>query len=150
MIMVLIFGARYFSYFLSSSDIAGSISEGVLSAGLHKYLVILLVAVVYLILGCLMDIWSVMIITLPIFFPLLTELGFDPLQLGVFTVLMIMIGCITPPVGVVVFTLAGAHREVPMYTIFRGVGWFVLTMCVFALLIVFVPQLSTWLPSLMR
>jgi C4-dicarboxylate transporter DctM subunit len=69
---------------------------------------------------------------------------------GVLTVLMIMIGCITPPVGVVVFTLAGAHREVPMYTIFRGVGWFVLTMCIFAFMIIFIPQLSTWLPSLMN
>jgi tripartite ATP-independent transporter DctM subunit len=149
MIMVLIFGARYFSYFLSSSNIASSISNGVLEAGLHKFVVIILVGIVYLILGCLMDIWSVMIITLPIFFPVLVTLGFSPLQLGVFTVLMIMIGCITPPVGVVVFTLAGAHREVPMYTIFRGVSWFVLTMVVFMVLIVFVPQLSTWLPSLM-
>jgi C4-dicarboxylate transporter DctM subunit len=150
MIMLLVFGARYFSYFLSSSNIANSISEAVIHSGLHKYWVMLMTAVVFLILGCLMDIWSVMIITLPILFPVLVDLGFDPLQVGVLTVLMIMIGCITPPVGVVVFTLAGAHREVPMYTIFRGVGWFVLTMCIFAFMIIFIPQLSTWLPGLMK
>ena len=109
----------------------------------------IMVCIIYFILGCLMDIWSVMIITLPIFFDLLMELGFSPLQLGVITVLCIMIGCITPPVGVVVFTLAGMHREVPMYTIFRGVWPFVGTMCIFLLMLIFIPQLSTWLPGLM-
>jgi C4-dicarboxylate transporter DctM subunit len=150
MIMLLIFGARYFSYFLTSSNIAGSISHAVADSGLNRYLIMIIVCIVYLILGCLMDIWSAMIITLPIFYPLLVDtLGFSALQLGVIVVLMIMIGCITPPVGVVVFTLAGAHKEVPMYTIFRGVGWFVLTMCIGALLLIFIPQISTWLPSFM-
>jgi C4-dicarboxylate transporter DctM subunit len=150
MIMLLIFGARYFSGFLTSSGIANSITEAVVGSGLNRYVVMAIVCIVYLILGCLMDIWSAMIITLPMFFPLLVEhLGFDALQLGVLVVLMIMIGCITPPVGVVVFTLAGAHPETPMYTIFRGIGWFVLTMSILAVLLIFIPQLSTWLPSLM-
>ncbi len=150
MILLLIFGARYFSSFLTSSNIASGISNAVVDSGLHRYAVIFIVMIVYLILGCLMDIWSAMIITLPIFFPLLVDnLGFDPLQLGVLVVLMIMIGCITPPVGVVVFTLAGAHPETPMYTIFRGIGWFVLTMSIGAILLIFIPQISTWLPSFM-
>jgi tripartite ATP-independent transporter DctM subunit len=149
MILVLIFGARYFSYFLTSSDIAAKISDAVVNSGLNRYLVMILVAVLYLILGCLMDIWSVMIITLPIFYPVLVQqMGFDALQLGVITVLCIMIGCITPPVGVVVFTLAGVHREVPMYTIFRGVGWFVLTMTILLFVLIFVPEISTFLPGL--
>ena len=148
MILVLIFGARYFSNFLTSSTIAASISDAVIGSGMNKYGVMLLVVIVYLILGCLMDIWSVMIITLPIFFPVLMQLGFDPLQLGVITVLCIMAGTITPPVGVVVFTLAGAHPETPMYTIFRGVGWFVLTEAIMLVLLIFVPQLSNWLPSI--
>jgi C4-dicarboxylate transporter DctM subunit len=148
MILVLIFGARYFSSFITSSNIASSISDGILNAGLHKYAVMFMVALLLLILGCLMDIWSVMIITLPIFYDLLVKMGFHPLQLGVITVLCIMLGCITPPVGVVVFSLAGAHREVPMYTIFRGVMPFVLTMIIFLVILVFVPQLSTWLPNL--
>lgn len=149
MILVLIFGARYFSSFLTSSNIASSISEAILNAGLHKYAVMIMVVLVLIILGCLMDIWSVMIITLPIFYDLLTkDLGFHPLQLGVITVVCIMVGCITPPVGVVVFSLAGSHREVPMYTIFKGVLPFVLTMIVFLLILIFVPQISTWLPSL--
>ena len=149
MILMLIFGAQLFSHFLTTSEVAPAISNALVEAALNKYLVVILVCLVYFILGCLMDIWSVMIITLPIFFPILTDMGFDPLQLGVIAVLCIMIGCITPPVGVVVFSLAGMHREVPMYTIFRGCWPFVFTMVVFLLLLIFVPQLSTWLPDLM-
>ena len=151
MILLLVMGARYFSYFLTSTEVATSLSNAMLEGELNKYLVMFMVIVLYLILGCLMDIWSVMIITLPIFFELLTlELGFSPLQLGVITVLCIMIGCITPPVGVVVFTLAGMHKEVPMYKIFRGVWPFVGTMVVMLILVVFLPWLSDWLPGLMK
>jgi len=149
MILLLIFGARYFSYFLTSTEVALSLSDAIVGAGLNRYWVMILVVAVLFILGCLMDIWSVMIITLPIFFPILMDMGFSPLQMGVITVLCIMIGCITPPVGVVVFTLAGSHREVPMYTIFRGVWPFVATMGLMLFLLIFLPSLSTWLPSLM-
>jgi C4-dicarboxylate transporter, DctM subunit len=149
MILLLIFGAQYFSHFLTTSEIAPSISNALVEADLNKYLVMLMVVILYFILGMLMDIWSVMIITLPIFFPILTDLGFDPLQIGVIAILCIMIGCITPPVGVVVFSLAGMHREVPMYTIFRGCWPFVWTMVAFLVVIILVPLLSTWLPTLM-
>jgi C4-dicarboxylate transporter DctM subunit len=150
MILLLIFGARYFSYFLTSTELASSLSNAIVEAGLNKFIVLILVCVLYFILGCLMDIWSVMIITLPIFFPILIGMGFSPLQLGVITVLCIMIGCITPPVGVVVYALAGMHKEVPMYTIFRGCWPFVGTMCLFLLALIFIPQISDWLPSLIR
>jgi tripartite ATP-independent transporter DctM subunit len=149
MILLLIFGAQYFSHFLTTSEIAPAISNALVEAELSKYLVMLMVVVLYFILGMLMDIWSVMIITLPIFFPILTDLGFDPLQIGVIAILCIMIGCITPPVGVVVFSLAGMHKEVPMYTIFRGCWPFVWTQCIFLVGLIFLPMLSTWLPNLM-
>jgi tripartite ATP-independent transporter DctM subunit len=149
MIFLLIMGARYFSQFLTTTEVASGLSNALLEANLNRYLIMIMVCAIYLVLGMVMDIWSVMIITLPIFFELLTvKLGFHPLQLGVITVLCIMIGCITPPVGVVVFTVGGMHKDVPMYTIFRGVWPFVLTMVVLLLLLIFVPQLSTALPDL--
>ena len=80
MILLLIFGAQYFSHFLTTSEIAPAISNALVEAELNRYLVMLLVIALYFILGMLMDIWSVMIITLPIFFPILTDLGFDPLN----------------------------------------------------------------------
>jgi tripartite ATP-independent transporter DctM subunit len=149
MILLLIFGAQYFSHFLTTSEVAPAISNALVEAELSKYVVLLLVIVLYFILGMLMDIWSVMIITLPIFFPILTDMGFDPLQLGVIAILCIMVGCITPPVGVVVFSLAGMHKDVPMYTIFRGCWPFVWTMLICLVILVFLPWLSTWLPGLM-
>ena len=122
----------------------------ILEADLNRYLVLIAVCVLWIILGMLMDIWSVMIITLPIFYGILIDqMAFDPLQLGVIVVLCIMIGCITPPVGVVVFSLAGMHKDVPMYTIFRGVYPFIYAMIIFLLLLIFVPWISTWLPGLM-
>jgi C4-dicarboxylate transporter DctM subunit len=149
MILLLIFGAQTFSHFLTTSEIAPAISNWILNSGLSKYLIMLAIVILYLILGCFMDIWSIMIITLPIFFPLVTDLGFDPLQFGVLSVLCIMAGCVTPPVGVVVFTLSGMVKDVPMYTIFKGCYPFLATMLLFAILIILLPGLSTWLPNLM-
>ena len=150
MILLLIMGARYFSYFVTTTELAQTLSDVIANADLNAYLVLLAVCVMWIFLGMLMDIWSVMIITLPLFYGILIDsMGFDPLQLGVIVVLCIMLGCITPPVGVVVFALAGMHRDVPMYTIFKGVMPFIYAMVLFLLLIIFVPWISTWLPSLM-
>jgi tripartite ATP-independent transporter DctM subunit len=150
MILLLIMGARYFSYFLTTTELATTLSDVIINANLNMYLVMIAVCILWIVLGMLMDIWSAMIITLPIFYGILIDqMGFDPLQLGVIVVLCIMLGCITPPVGVVVFSLAGMHRDVPMYTIFRGVWPFIYAMVIFLLLLIFVPWLSTWLPSLM-
>lgn len=148
MILLLIMGARYFSYFVTATELPRSLADIIVNADLNAYLVIIAVCVVWIILGMLMDIWSVMIITLPIFYGILITLGFDPMQLGVIVVLCIMLGCITPPVGVVVFALAGMHRDVPMYTIFKGVMPFIYAMILFLLLVIFVPWISTFLPSL--
>ncbi len=149
MILLLIMGARYFSYFVTTTELAQTLSDVIANADLNAYLVIMAVCVMWVFLGMLMDIWSVMIITLPLFYGILLGMGFDPLQLGVIVVLCIMLGCITPPVGVVVFALAGMHRDVPMYTIFKGVMPFLYAMLIFLVLLIFVPWISTWLPGLM-
>jgi C4-dicarboxylate transporter DctM subunit len=148
MILLLIMGARYFSYFITTTELPQTLSDVILNANLNGYIVIILVCILWIILGMLMDIWSAMIITLPIFYGILLQLGFDPLQLGVIVVLCIMLGCITPPVGVVVFALAGMHRDVPMYTIFKGVWPFIYAMVIFLLMIIFIPWITTFLPSL--
>jgi tripartite ATP-independent transporter DctM subunit len=149
MILLLIMGARYFSYFITSTELPQTLSDMIINANLNAYLVIIAVCALWVLLGALMDVWSVMIITLPIFYGILIDMSFDPMQLGVITVLCIMIGCITPPVGVVVFSLAGMYREVPMYTIFRGVWPYLYAMVIFLLLLIFAPWITTWLPSLM-
>jgi tripartite ATP-independent transporter DctM subunit len=149
MIMLLIFGAMMFSHFLTTAEIAQAIASTIESANLSMYIVMAIVIVIFLILGCIMDIWALLIITLPIFFPLVTDMGFDPLQFGVLSVLCIMAGCITPPVGVVVFALSGMVRDVPLFTIFRGATPYLLAMVVLVILLVIFPQISTFLPDLM-
>lgn len=149
MILLLIFGAMLFSHFLTTTEIAQAIADYIRHANLHPYIIMLFILVIYIILGFFMDIWAILIVTLPIFFPLVADAGFDPLQFGVLSVLCIMIGCITPPVGVVVFSLSGMVRDVPMYTIFKGCYSFLLVMLVITVILMFTPSLSTWLPNLM-
>ena len=149
MIMLLICGSMVFSHFLTTSEIAIAMSNAIQNANLNSYVAMAIVIIFYIILGCIMDIWAVMIITLPIFFPLLSSFGFDPLQFGVLCVLCIMLGCVTPPVGVVVFSLSGMVRDVPLYTIFRGCFPFLITMLVSIIILTAFPALSTALPNLM-
>jgi C4-dicarboxylate transporter, DctM subunit len=149
MIMLLIFGAMIFSHFLTTSEIAQGIANTIREADLNKFLVMAIIMIIYILLGCIMDIWALLIITLPIFFPLLSDIGFDSLQFGVLSVLCIMIGCITPPVGVVIFALSGMVRDVPMFDIFKGAMPFLTAMVILLIILIFVPQLSTFLPDLM-
>jgi C4-dicarboxylate transporter, DctM subunit len=152
MIMLLVFGAMLFSQFMTTTEVAKSFTNLITNAGLNRYVILALILIFYLILGCIMDIFALLIITLPIFFPIVCGkggLGFDSLQFGVLSVIAVMVGCITPPVGVVVFALGGMVRDVPIYTIFRGCVPFLFTMVIFIILIVVWPQLSTALPDLM-
>jgi TRAP-type C4-dicarboxylate transport system permease large subunit len=148
--MLLIFGATIFSHFLTTTEIAQAFASAIEGANLNPYIVMSIILIIYLILGAITDIWAILIITLPIFFPMVTSLGFDPLQFGVLCVLAIMIGCITPPVGVVVFALGGMlKKDVTLYTIFRGCTPFIITMIVCLVILVVFPQISTALPDLM-
>ncbi len=149
MIMLLIFGATIFSHFLTTTEIAQAFARVIESASLNRYVVLTIVLFIYLILGTITDVWAVLIITLPIFFPMVTSMGFDPLQFGVLCVLAIMIGCVTPPVGVVIFALSGMVRDVPLVTIFRGCVPFLVSMVLCLIILVAFPHLSTALPNFM-
>ena len=112
-------------------------------------MIMIAILVIYLIAGSLMDMFPVLAVTLPIFFPIVLALGFDPLQFGVMCILMIMMGGITPPFGLQVFAIGGLYREVPTYRIFRGCMPFLGSMIICLLFILFVPEISTMLPDYM-
>jgi len=103
----------------------------------------------YVILGMLMNIIPMIMITLPIFYPTILALGFDPIWFGVIMVIMMEMGQITPPVGVNVYVIAGVAKDVPMGTIFKGIlpFWGVEIICI--LVLTAFPQIATWLPSMM-
>jgi len=146
MIMLMLIGGWIFSATLASSGLPQHITNFIAGLGVNRYLIIIMMMIVYLIAGTIMDIYAVLIITLPIFFPLVLALGFDPLQFGVLCVLSIMAGSISPPFGIIVYAVQGINKDVTMGTIFKGVIPFFVTLVISILILIFVPQIATFLP----
>jgi TRAP-type C4-dicarboxylate transport system permease large subunit len=149
MVLFLVSGATIFSYFLALSTIPTAVSAWIAALGISKYLVLVIIIGIYLFLGCFLDAVSMMVLTLPVIFPVVLSLGFDPIWFGVVSVLMMEAGLITPPVGLNVYTLAGIARDVPMADIFRGVTPFLIGIFVLVFLLTLFPQLVTFLPNMM-
>ena len=96
-----------------------------------------------------MDALGFLVVTIPIFFPVAEQLGYDPIWFGVIAVLMMEAGLITPPMGLNIFTVAGVAKDVPIETIFRGVAPFLLSIFAIVILITIFPQLALFLPNMM-
>ena len=149
MIFAIFVGAFIFGYLLTVTRLPMSLAGLVTDLSVNRYVILGLIFVFYLILGCILDVAAMILITIPIVFPIVTNLGFDPIWFGVFMVRVGEIGMITPPVGMNVFALSGVIRDVPLYTIFRGVIPFLIAdICHVALLVAF-PQIALFLPNLM-
>lgn len=149
MILFTMIGAGIFSYFLSLAQVPQHISTFIANTGLHPLLIVGLLLVIYFPLGMFLDAFSMLVITLPIMFPTVVGLGFDPIWFGILAVKMCEIGLITPPVGLNVFVIAGIDRETPLMKIFQGAWWFVIMEIVTILLLFFFPLIVTWLPDRM-
>ncbi|MGQ9647690.1 MAG: TRAP transporter large permease [Thermodesulfobacteriota bacterium] len=149
LVLFLVAGANVFSYFLALSTIPVAVSSWL--AGLHvsRYVILAIILLIYLILGCFLDAISMMVLTMPVIFPVVKALGFDPIWFGVICVIMMEAGLITPPVGLNVYTLAGVVKDVPMETIFRGAVPFLISMIVVVILITIFPNICLFLPSMM-
>jgi C4-dicarboxylate transporter DctM subunit len=150
MIFIILLGAIILGYFLSVSRIPFHLADSIGGLPVNRYFILIFILLLYVILGCVMDALAIMLLVTPIFFPLATSLGFDPIWFGILIVRVSEIGMITPPVGINVFVIKGVAKDVPMSTIFRGIVPFLIAdICHVALLIVF-PQLSLLLPNLMK
>jgi tripartite ATP-independent transporter DctM subunit len=148
---VVFLGAVVLAQAISLLGLPQRMLEFVVSMGLSKYAALLIVVVIYLILGCFFDGLSMMIMTLPIVFPLLTGLGFDPIWLGVVITVMIEIGMLTPPVGMNLFVLVGlTGGEVQLGPAARASVPYWLALLLGVLLMTLVPGIATWLPAMMR
>ncbi|HBE44215.1 MAG TPA: C4-dicarboxylate ABC transporter permease [Deltaproteobacteria bacterium] len=149
MVMFLVAGANLFSYFLALSTIPAAVSTWIGSLGVSRYIVLTIVAVIYLILGCFLDAVSMMVLTMPVIFPVMVGLGFDPIWFGVICVLMMNAGLITPPVGLNVYTIAGIIRDVPMKEVFKGAAPFLFAILATTVILTFFPIIATILPAQM-
>ena len=147
MVMLMLISARIFASTLSVSGVPVALTEFIINSGLSPYAVMFLILFVYVIAGIIMDIFAVLVITLPVFFPLVLALGFNPLHFGVLCVAAIMVGSISPPFAIWAFALHNMNRDVPLATIFRASIPFVITTAIAMFILVFLPQLATWLPS---
>ena len=117
--------------------------------GIGPYGVLVLILLMYLVLGCLMDSLAMVILTVPIVFPVITTLGFDPIWFGVIIVMTVELGLIHPPVGMNVFVIKSVIKDVDMSTIFLGVLPFVVTDLIRLALLISFPMIATWLPESM-
>ena len=149
MIMLVIIGAMYFASFMAVSRIPYLLADFVTALSVNRYVVMGIILLVYFICGCIMDIFAILVVTLPILFPVVVALGFDPLQFGVLCTLVIMIGGITPPFGMQVFAIGGLYKDVPTFRIFRGCLPFIYTMVISLVIIMFIPEISLLIPNYM-
>jgi TRAP-type C4-dicarboxylate transport system permease large subunit len=119
-----------------------------IGAHIFGYILAMLVFA-YIVLGCFMEGLALMVLTIPVVYPMILGMGFDPIWFGVIITLVMEMSLITPPVGVNVFILSGITKDVPMYTIFRGIipFWFAMLVCV--ILLTMFPQIALFLPMTM-
>jgi C4-dicarboxylate transporter DctM subunit len=148
MIMFILIGASFFTYMIGSANIADFLYTVVETIGLQPWQVIISINVILLILGCLIDPMTIVMLTVPIFVPLIEGLGFDPLWFGIIFVVNAQIGMITPPMGIDLFAIKTVF-DIPTGDILRGVTPFLLVELLFLAVIIIFPQLSLWLPSTM-
>ncbi len=148
-VFTVLIGALIFGYFLTITQTPQKVAVFLGGLGIGPYGVLMVILLMYLVLGCLMDSMAMIILTVPIMFPVVTQLGFNPIWFGVIIVMTVELGLIHPPVGMNVFVIKSMVKDVNFSTIFLGVLPFVGAMLlVLALLIIF-PQLALWLPSRM-
>ena len=150
MIMVIVTGAVVFGHFMAITRIPYLLADYVSSLPLPPHAIIGVIIFVYLIGGCFMDALAMIMLTIPIFFPVVQKLGFDPIWFGVVIVLITEMGVITPPVGINVYVVYGVARDVPLEKIFRGVFPMLISLLVCNLLLILFPQIALWLPGLMH
>lgn len=149
MILFTIMGAAVFSYFLTLIQVPNQLAQAVVDSGLPPHLIIACLLLVFVPLGMFLDAFSMMVIAIPIMFPTVQSLGFDPFWFGILTVKMCEIGLITPPVGLNCYVIAGIDRKIPLPTVFRGALWFVVMEFVTVIILFAFPDIITWLPSMM-
>ena len=149
MVLFLVAGANVFSYFLALSTIPMKVASWAAVLEVSPYLIHTIIVIIYLFLGCFLDAISMMVLTMPVIFPVILALGFNPIWFGVIAVLMMEAGLITPPMGLNIFTVAGVAKDVPIETIFRGVAPFLFSIFAVVILITIFPKLALFLPNMM-
>ena len=150
MLFTLLIAATIFANFVNFTSMPGDLKEWITHLGLSPVMIVGAMMVIYVILGTVMEELTMVLLTIPLFFPIVVALGFDPVWFGVLIVMVIQIGLISPPVGMNLFVINTLLPRVGLGNIFRGVWSFVLVQVIMLAILVAFPQLSLWLPSFMN
>jgi C4-dicarboxylate transporter DctM subunit len=148
MILIIVLGAIIFNKFIAVTRVPFTLADWVVGLDLPPIVIMLMIIIVYLIGGCFMDALGLILLTVPIFFPVAISLGFDPIWFGIIITRISEIGVITPPVGMNVYVMKGVAPDVPLGTIFKGIFPFLMADIVSVILLLFIPQITLFLPSI--
>ncbi|WP_026702179.1 TRAP transporter large permease [Salibacterium aidingense] len=150
MIFLILIGATLFGRFLALSKIPMQLAANVSGLEVNAYIIISLILIVYVLLGMFMEGLAIMVLTLPIVYPIVIELGFDGVWFGVIIVMALNIGLLTPPLGLSVYIISGILKDTPIENIFKGVLPMVITMLIFTVILIIFPEIVTFVPQLMN
>ena len=150
MVLVIVAGATIFGHFLAITRIPFDVASWVTGFHLPHAVVMAMIIGVYLIGGCFIDALAFIMLTVPIFYPVVVSMGYDPMWFGVVIVLVTQIGVITPPVGVNVYVVSGVARNVPLQVIFKGVVPLLIALIIGVMIMIPFPQIALFLPGLMK
>jgi tripartite ATP-independent transporter DctM subunit len=150
MLFTILIAAMMFSNFINFTSMPGDLRDWITHLGLSPVMVVGAMMLIYVLLGTIMEELSMVLLTIPVFFPIVTALGFDPVWFGVLIVFVVQIGLISPPVGMNLFVLNALLDEVSLKQIFRGVWLFVLMLVLAMVLVLELPALALWLPGFMK
>ena len=148
MVLCILIGAYIFGAFLAITQMPQTLANFVSGLDVNRYVILLILILIYLVLGCIMDSLAMVMLTVPIFLPIMTALEFNTIWYGVLCIMVMEMGLITPPVGMNVYIVAGVAKDVPLMSIFKGVFPMVIGMCVAVVIVCCFPGLSLWLPSI--
>ena len=150
MTMFIVIGAYVFGYFLAITQLPQNLARIVESLAVNRYLVVAVILLIYAVMGCIMDGLAMVLLTAPIFLPIIKSLGFDPVWYGAMMVLIMNLGNITPPVGLTVYVVGGACKDVPLQKIFKGALPMCLPILATVILCIVFPQIVMFIPNLLH
>jgi C4-dicarboxylate transporter DctM subunit len=150
MLFTILIGAMIFAAFVNFTTMPGDLRDWIARLGLPPLAIVGAMMLIYVLLGTIMEELSMVLLTIPVFFPIVTQLGFDPVWFGVLIVFVVQIGLISPPVGMNLFVLNSLLKDVALAQIFRGVWLFVVALIVALVIVLEFQPLATWLPGFVR
>ena len=149
MLMFIIVGAWVFAYFVVQTRLPSGLIDLIKYFDLAPWAVIMMILVFYIILGCVLDAVAIILVTVPVFLPVVTALGYDPVWYGILMVVVVEIGLITPPVGLNIFVIRAQMPDIELVTVFKGIMPFLVADFVLIALLLLFPQIALWLPGVL-